>query len=52
VLKFQAYFKEAVHESSTENYRVRVLNFMYYLADDTIEITEVRDVVLPWYRVA
>jgi len=31
-----------VDESAIENYRTRVVNFMYYLADDTIEITEVK----------
>ena len=41
MLKFQAYFKEAVNESAMENYRTRLVNFMYYLADDKIEITEV-----------
>lgn len=40
VLCFYAYFKEAVHESSLENYRVRKCELMYYTADDTIQITE------------
>jgi len=42
VLKFQAFFKETVNESAAENHRIRVVNFMYYLADDKLEITEVK----------
>jgi hypothetical protein len=39
-LKFFGYFQEPVHESNTENFRVRKCIFLYYLDDDTIHITE------------
>lgn len=42
VLRFGAYFLEAVHESNYENYRVRKCDVMYYLEDNTITITEPR----------
>jgi hypothetical protein len=37
---FNAYFKEAVSESSLESYRVRSVRIMFYLADGSVEITE------------
>ena len=40
VLLFMGYFKEPVHESAVENYRVRKVDFHYYLDDDTLYITE------------
>ncbi|TMW62150.1 hypothetical protein Poli38472_009643 [Pythium oligandrum] len=40
VLRFGAYFLEAVHESNMENYRVRKCEVFYYLEDDTLQITE------------
>jgi len=40
VLEFNGYFKEPVHESPSENYRVRRVNIHYYLEDDTICILE------------
>jgi hypothetical protein len=40
VLRFEAYFLEAVHESNMENYRVRLCEVLYYLEDDTLQITE------------
>jgi hypothetical protein len=40
VLMFNAYFKEAVSESSLESFRVRSVRIMYYLADGSIGITE------------
>lgn len=40
VLRFGGYFLEAVHESNYENYRVRKCEVMYYLEDNTIQITE------------
>lgn len=40
VLRFEAYFLEAVHESNFENYRVRRCEVLYYLEDDTLQITE------------
>lgn len=40
VLCFQAFFKEAVHESPLENFRVHKCDIFYYTEDDSIEITE------------
>jgi len=40
VLKFDAYFKEAVHESPNEFYRVRPVEIYYYLEDDSIGVIE------------
>lgn len=40
VLRFGGYFLEAVHESNYENYRVRKCEIMYYLEDNTLQITE------------
>eukprot|EP01012_Entosiphon_sulcatum_P012838 TRINITY_DN1813_c0_g1_i1.p1 TRINITY_DN1813_c0_g1~~TRINITY_DN1813_c0_g1_i1.p1 ORF type:complete len:770 (-),score=142.70 TRINITY_DN1813_c0_g1_i1:47-2356(-) len=40
ILKFVAYYKEAVHESALENYRVRACHIYYYLEDDTVQVTE------------
>jgi len=40
VLKFDAYFKEAVHESPNEYYRVRPVEIYYYLEDDSIAVIE------------
>lgn len=40
VLKFGGYFKEAVHDSATESYRVRKCNIYYYLEDGSIHIDE------------
>lgn len=40
VLKFRAYFKESVVESSLENWRIREVFIYYYLEDSTIMITE------------
>lgn len=40
VLKFDAYFKEAVHESPNEFYRVRPVEIFYYLEDDSIAVIE------------
>lgn len=40
VLKFDAYFKEAVHESPNEYYRVRPVEIYYYLEDDSIGVIE------------
>jgi hypothetical protein len=42
VLSFQAYFKEAVVESPLESHRVRMVNILYYLAENKVEITEIR----------
>jgi len=40
VLKFHAFFKEAVHESPLENFRVHKCDIFYYTEDDSIQITE------------
>jgi len=40
VLRYFAYFKEAVHESRLENYRVRKVVILYYLDDNTIQVNE------------
>ncbi|GCB84006.1 hypothetical protein scyTo_0024671, partial [Scyliorhinus torazame] len=40
VLKFDGYFKETVHESPQEYYRVRPIVLYYYLEDDSIAIHE------------
>ena len=49
VLKFNAYFKQTVHESPKEYYRVRPVNIYYYLEDDSISVVEphVENVGLP-----
>lgn len=44
VLKFSGYFKESVVESSLENWRVRVVNIFFYLEDNTIMVTEKKQV--------
>ena len=43
VLRFYLYFKEAVHESAHENYRVRKCILYYFLSDKTISISEPRE---------
>lgn len=43
VLRFFGYFKESVDESKTENSRIRKLNIYYYLVDDTLEISEEKE---------
>jgi len=43
VLTFEAYFKEAVHESRLEHYRVRRCVVNYFLEDDTIKVSEPRE---------
>ncbi|KAG8461862.1 hypothetical protein KFE25_013881 [Diacronema lutheri] len=40
VLRYDAYFKEAVHESRLENYRVRRVLIYFYLLDGTLQISE------------
>jgi hypothetical protein len=44
VLRFFGYFKESVEELKVENSRIRNLIIYYYLTDDTISITEGREV--------
>ncbi|KAJ3113843.1 EF-hand domain-containing member C2, partial [Physocladia obscura] len=40
VLRFYAYFQEAVHEKREEQYRIRRCNIYFYLEDDTIHVSE------------
>lgn len=40
VLRFNAYFKQTVHESPDEFYRVRPVDVYYYLEDDSIAVVE------------
>jgi hypothetical protein len=40
VLKFNAYFKQTVHESPNEHFRVRPVKIYYYLEDDSISVVE------------
>ena len=40
VLLFFAYFKQTVHESANEHYRVRPVKIYYYLEDDSIAVVE------------
>ena len=40
VLLFSAYFKQTVHESASEYYRVRPVKIYYYLEDDSIAVIE------------
>lgn len=42
VLRFDAYFREAVHEKRDENYRIRKCTIFFYLEDDSIQVTEHR----------
>lgn len=42
VLRYYAYFQEAVVESPTENYRVRNCVFTFYLEDGTMQIVETK----------
>merc|ERR1712159_888734 len=43
VLRFFGYFKEAVHESRLENFRVRKVTILYYLEDNTIQVNEPKE---------
>ena len=40
VLKFNAYYKQTVHESQNEFFRVRPVDIYYYLEDDSIAVIE------------
>ncbi|XP_077990031.1 EF-hand domain-containing protein 1-like [Glandiceps talaboti] len=40
VLKFSAYFRQTVHESPNEYFRIRPVNIFYYLEDDSISVVE------------
>jgi len=39
-LTFRAFFKQPVFESPLEHYRVRKVNILYFLEDDTITVME------------
>lgn len=41
-LTFKAFFKQSVVESPSEFYRVRPVNILYFLEDDTMTIMEPR----------
>lgn len=40
VLRFYGYFKETVNESPQENYRIRLVQIIYFLEDDSMLIME------------
>lgn len=40
MLRFNAYFKQTVHESPAEYFRVRPVDIYYYLEDDSISVVE------------
>ncbi|TPX63615.1 hypothetical protein SpCBS45565_g06487 [Spizellomyces sp. 'palustris'] len=44
VLRFYAYFQEAVHERREEQYRVRKVNIYFYLEDDSVHVSEPKTV--------
>lgn len=41
-LNFTAFFKQPVYENPDESYRVRVVNIVYFIEDDTITVMEPR----------
>ncbi|KAM3966804.1 EF-hand domain-containing protein 1 [Aphomia sociella] len=41
-LNFTAFFKQPVYDNPDENYRVRVVNIVYFLEDDTLTVMEPR----------
>ena len=42
VLRFYAFFKEAVLDNQSESYRVRKMCILFYLSDSTMEVIEMR----------
>jgi hypothetical protein len=40
VLRFEAFFREAVHERREEQFRIRKCTILFYLEDDTIQVNE------------
>ncbi|KAJ8030955.1 EF-hand domain-containing family member C2 [Holothuria leucospilota] len=40
VLRFDAYYQEAVHEKPEEQYRIRTCKIYFYLEDDSIQVNE------------
>lgn len=43
VLSFEGFFKEPVHESAAENFRVRNVRVLYYLEDDSMQVSEPKE---------
>ncbi len=43
MIRFYGYFKESVVESKLENYRIRKLVIYYYLDDNTVMISEPKE---------
>lgn len=43
VLRFEAYFKEPVHESRNETFRIRRCVIYYYLEDDSMHVSEPKE---------
>ena len=41
--RFEGYFKEPVHESPTENFRIRNIRLLYYLDDDSMQVSEPKE---------
>lgn len=39
-LRFYGYYKETVNDSPVENYRVRPIELLYYLEDDSMMVVE------------
>jgi len=40
VMKFKAWYKENVKENPSEQYRIRYVDILYFLEDDSITIVE------------
>lgn len=40
VLTFRAFFKQSIPESNKEYYRVRYVNIMYFMEDDSVTVME------------
>lgn len=53
VLTFRGFFKQSVPESPKEHYRIRYVNVMYFMEDDTLMVFEptVRDCGFPQGRI-
>ena len=43
MLRFEGFFKEPVHESAAENFRVRKIKVYYYLEDDSMQVSEPKE---------
>lgn len=42
VLRFNGYYQEHISEQPNENYRIHKTTFLYYLEDNTLQISEPR----------